>query len=109
MKVADILARFASQRLWGSVTIHFMGGCVTHVQDRRTVRPSADRRLAAIVGDTPEVAASLAAGESREFVFARVRGGRLALLAVETHHTQEANDVGQGQDDPTPAEGAADR
>lgn len=97
--LATVLARFAERRLWGSVTAHYTAGRLAHVTEHVSVRPSADRLLAAAVNKHPEVAEAILTGETCEFVFARFKGGQMALLAKETLHVQEKPDDAGGTTD----------
>ncbi len=86
---------FTGQRVWGTITVIFNAGRIEHVKTIESVRPSQDRRLAAIVGNHPDVVRAIQAGETKEFVFARLRSGQLTLLAIETHclPEQEGGDL----------------
>lgn len=81
-----ILDYFTRGRRWGTVTIHYESGKIKLVQTSESFKPSSYTQLAAAVSKDPTVAAALRSGEAQEIVMARIRGGRLTVLAVETHH-----------------------
>lgn len=98
--LARALNYFMDLGRWGKVVVHFEAGRVKHVETSETYRPINQRSLAAIVGSHPAVAAAIQAGETKEFVFARLRGGKLSLLAVETHHPVTEEDHASDTEQP---------
>lgn len=88
---------FARNGLWGTVTARFERGTLKDIETHETVRPQNQANLAAIVGAHPAVAAALLSGEAKDFVFARLREGKLTLLAVESHHKPQEDTDGRAE------------
>ncbi len=82
---AEQLADAQARGVWGTFTVHLRGGEVTHTSLRETFQPSSDPRLSAQVQHHPLAKEALSEHLDRELVYARLRGGKLTLLAVEKH------------------------
>jgi hypothetical protein len=82
---ADELADAQGRGVWGTFTVHLRAGEVTHTVLRETFQPSSDPRLSSQVQQHPLAKEALTERLDREMVYARLRGGKLTLLAVEKH------------------------
>lgn len=80
--LADALER----KVWGTLTINFRDGIVTHTSLKETLRPSDAPLLSTELNQHPAVNKAIANNQDVQLIFARVRG-RLSLIAVERYWT----------------------
>ena len=97
MSAEQALDDAMQRRVWGTYTVHLRDGRVTHAVLRETQQPSANPRLAALVQQQRAAQEALASGEDQELVYARLRGGKLVLLAIERHTIRTPN-TGENKD-----------